>query len=77
MVNGNAVNAEKRVFPPPYFHEFFPASGGIPRFQNPVKYARIFDFNQNTVYAAAARPAIAVYYQRVTYSKGALPTIAP
>ena len=71
MVNANTVNAETRVFRRRI------ASGRFLRFKNPVKYARIFDFNQKTVHATTARPEIAVYYQCVTYSKGALPTIAP
>jgi hypothetical protein len=46
-------------------------------FQKPIKYARAFDINQNTVHATAARHEKVVHYQRVTLSKGALPTIAP
>ena len=77
MVNANAVNAKTLYFTPPRFYEFFRVSGRIPRFQNPVKYTRIFYFNHKTVHSAAAPAEIPVQYQCAILCKGALPTIAP
>ncbi len=46
MVNTDMVNAQSRHFPPPHFCESFLAFGRIPRFENPVKYTRIFAINR-------------------------------
>jgi hypothetical protein len=50
MVNAAMVNGRTPYFPPPSFCESFLIFGQIPRFENPVKYTRIFAINQSAAW---------------------------
>jgi hypothetical protein len=55
VVNAGMVNGPTSCFKRATFCVFFPLLGRFPRLKNPVKYARNFNINHETVHSAQER----------------------
>ena len=56
IVNADIVNAKIAYFSPPHFCESFLVFGRFLRFENPVKYTRIFEINHAARHGRSSRP---------------------